>query len=70
MFRFRFGMAFLRFYKGLGYPSKHFSIFGQRDLKMQKSASGYSLAVLAILSYSFVSLYPYYNSEGLKWPLS
>jgi hypothetical protein len=66
--------VFLRFYKGLGLSQQAFLHFRARDLKMQKSASVATLAVLAILSLSSripsFSLYPYYNSEGVKWPLS
>ena len=42
-----------------------------RDLNSAKSASGYSLAVLAdYFVPPYFPLYPYYNLKGAFWPVS
>ena len=48
MFRFRFAIKRLHFYKGLGYPNKHFSFSGKGPENTEKSQVGTHLLCLLL----------------------
>ena len=55
MFRFRFAIKRLHFYKGLGYPNKHFSFSGKGPENTEKSQVGTHLLCLLSFLFSYLS---------------